>query len=110
MLLAALSRRDFAWTSSASSGFTRSLAEVESEVQQKIWPAMRASLFVWPLATGVNLVLVPLPYRVLFVNVVGMGYGMLMSWMANDARVHVERAAGRTAARLRPTESGVIAS
>ena len=76
----------FAWSSSASSGFRRSLAEVRSDVEASLWPALRASLAVWPAATWFNLTYVALPYRVLFVNGVGFGYGALMSWMANDRR------------------------
>ena len=74
----------FAWISSAQSGFTRPVAQVKSDVCRKLWPAMQASFLVWPIVTGLNIVFVPLQYRVLFVNLAGMGYGMLMSWMANE--------------------------
>jgi len=73
----------FGWVSSASSGFSRSLREVRADVDARLWPALQASFVVWPAATLFNLAYVAMPYRVLFTNVVGMGYGMLMSWMAN---------------------------
>ena len=73
----------FAWISSSSSGFTRSLSDVSSDVRARLWPALKASVAVWPAAIYVNLAFVALPYRVLFVNVIGMGYGMMLSYMAN---------------------------
>ena len=59
--------------------------EMTREVSRNLIPALQASVYVWPAATALNVSLVPLPYRVLFVNTVSLGYGMLMSWMANDA-------------------------
>lgn len=73
----------FAWISLASSGFTRSIADVKAEVNDKLWPGVRAGLAVWPATIYFNVRFVPLKYRVLFTNVVGVGYGMLMSRMAN---------------------------
>lgn len=72
----------FAWVSAASSGFRRSLAEIQTDVSEKLWPAWKAGLAVWPATIYLNVRFVPLKYRVLFTNVVGVGYGMLMSTMA----------------------------
>jgi len=75
----------FAWTSAARSGFAHSLSEVKADVEVKLLPALKANLLVWPAAVYLNVTLVPLNYRVLFVNGVGLGYGMLMTWMAHHA-------------------------
>lgn len=72
----------FAWVSAASSGFRRSLTEVKAEVSEKLWPAWKTGLAVWPATIYLNVRFIPLKYRVLFTNVVGVGYGMLMSTMA----------------------------
>merc|ERR1711998_203325 len=74
----------FAWVSCASSGFTHSLSEVKAEVGEKLLPAMKTGLAVWPAALYFNLVFVPLRFRVLCTNFVGLGYGTLMSKMANS--------------------------
>ena len=67
-----------------------------SDVEQKLWPALQASASIWPAAICLNIAYVPIDYRVLFVNVVGLGYGMLMNWMANWQR---ERAKTSTLVR-----------
>ena len=54
------------------------------DVRERLWPALRASATVWPAAIYINVTFIALPYRVLFVNVVGMGYGMMLSYMANQ--------------------------
>lgn len=38
---------------------------------------------MWPVAQAVNFALVPLQLRVLFVNVVALGWSMFLSSMAN---------------------------
>ena len=65
----------FAWISSASSGFMRPLTEVRADAWDRLWPALKASYMVWPAAIYMNVSFVPLPYRVLFVNVVGLYLG-----------------------------------
>ena len=54
------------------------------EVSSKFWDALKVNYFVWPLAIFVNVTFVPLPYRVLFVNIIGLGYGGFLSYAAND--------------------------
>lgn len=73
----------FAYMSIVSSCFTRTVAEVHKDVQEKFWPAMQAGFAIWPAAIYINISYVPLHYRVLFVNVIGFGYGMLMNSMAH---------------------------
>jgi protein Mpv17 len=73
-----------AWIASASSGFSSSQAEVVAEVREKFVPAMQASWCVWPAAIAVNIRFVPSDYRVLFLNVIGLGYGIIMSRLANE--------------------------
>lgn len=73
----------FAWIAFASSGFTATRAELLDDVRQKLWPAWKTGVCVWPAAICVNLIFIPPHYRVLFSNTVGLGYGMIMNWMAN---------------------------
>ena len=49
-------------------------------------PACAATASTPAATVYLNISFVPLDYRVLFGNVVGLGYGMLMSYMANRAR------------------------
>ena len=56
----------------------------KEEVSAKFWGAMKVNWCVWPLAIFINVSYVPLPYRVLFVNCVGLGYGGFLSYAAND--------------------------
>ena len=95
----------FSWVAAAKSGFSRSLAEVKADVEAKLLPALKANLVVWPAAIFVNVTLVPLNYRVLFVNGVGLGYGMLMTWMAHspEPKMSTVAASSPDAERTRKT-------
>ena len=96
----------FSWIASASSGFTLSVSEIKDKVSEKLLPALTASLAIWPAAIYFTVTHVPLPYRVLSTNIVGLGYGMLMSWMANSHReepVPIAEPAGR----LKRSDSGM---
>ena len=55
-----------------------------NELKAKLWPAMKVSYIVWPAALLLNFTFVPIPFRVLFTNCVGLGYGAFMSFLAND--------------------------
>lgn len=41
---------------------------------------------IWPIATSVNLWLVPLQYQVLFANVVGLFWNVILSYIAYDEK------------------------
>lgn len=56
-----------------------------------IWQTMKkdylrviiAGALVWPPAQMVNFLVVPLPYRVLFINVIGLGWSTYTSFVAS---------------------------
>eukprot|EP00966_Prymnesium_polylepis_P078483 1819352-Prymnesium_polylepis.1 len=74
----------FAYISLATNG--GSTERVTSDVHERLWPTLRTGFAVVPGVLLFNLALVPLRYRVLFVNVVlGMGYGGYINWMGNRA-------------------------
>ena len=61
------------------------------ESMNSIWRTMKkdflrviiAGAIVWPPAQMVNFLYVPLPYRVLFINVVGLGWSTYTSFVAS---------------------------
>jgi len=53
-------------------------------VKEKWWSAVVADWKLWPLATLVNFTFVPHHYRILFVNFVGVFWGVYMSWLQNS--------------------------
>ena len=58
------------------------LAGATRDVRARLPGIMRANWTIWPLFSFVNLYLVPLEYRVLFMNVVGVAYNTALSYLA----------------------------
>ncbi|PYH75546.1 putative integral membrane protein, Mpv17/PMP22 family [Aspergillus uvarum CBS 121591] len=56
------------------------------KLSRSYWDALRANWTVWPAVQAVNLFLVPLPFRVLVVNVVNVGWNCFMSLINNAPR------------------------
>ena len=101
----------FAWISWASSGFTRSPTDVNKDVRERLLPAICAGWTVWPAAVALSIAIVPQHYRVLITNCIGLGYGMLMSYMANEeskARFPSLSSWVPSASRLVRRESGLV--
>jgi len=46
--------------------------------------ALRANYMIWPFVQGVNFKLVPLEHRVLFVNVISIGWNCYLSYLNNS--------------------------
>jgi len=46
---------------------------------------------IWPIATTVNLWLVPLQYQVLFANVVGLFWNVILSYIAYDEKTPADK-------------------
>lgn len=65
--------------------------ESEGENLQAIWQTMKkdwgrviiAGAIVWPPAQMINFLVVPLPYRILFINLVGLGWSTYTSFVAS---------------------------
>ncbi|KFH45512.1 hypothetical protein ACRE_036540 [Hapsidospora chrysogenum ATCC 11550] len=48
------------------------------------WPALKANWMVWPFVQMVNFTFLPLQHRVLFANVVSIGWNSYLSWVNNQ--------------------------
>jgi hypothetical protein len=74
-----------------ASGLFISRGLIAGESMNSIWRTMKkdflrviiAGAIVWPPAQMVNFLYVPLPYRVLFINVVGLGWSTYTSFVAS---------------------------
>lgn len=54
-----------------------------AQISEKLWPTLQVNWVVWPVLQGFNMSVVPLPYRVLFVNVASLFWSAFLSNMAN---------------------------
>lgn len=70
----------------------RDLRGTALSVKEKMWPTLRVNWVVWPVVQAVNFSLVPLQFRVLFVNIVGLFWSGFLSLQAN------KKVAGKEAA------------
>lgn len=66
--------------------FLSSMAVMEGNSAQKKlettwWPALKTNWLVWPAVQTVNFTFLPLQYRVLFANVVSIGWNSYLSWV-----------------------------
>lgn len=48
-------------------------ADPMERLRTTLLPSYKANLMIWPLVQGINFSIVPLDYRVLFVNVISLG-------------------------------------
>jgi len=62
----------------------RTLTEGRRIVEDKTWPTLLVNWKIWPLAQVINMYFVPVSLRVLFLNVVGLGYNTILSRIANS--------------------------
>jgi len=70
-----------AFLSTAAHG---SAAHIEADMREKLEPLLRAGYAVIPPVMLVNLMVVPLRFRVLFINtLLGVGYGSYMNYVIN---------------------------
>jgi hypothetical protein len=52
-----------------------------NEVMQKFIPVQINNLKIWPILTGINFFLVPIQFRVLFDNILGIFWNIYLSWV-----------------------------
>uniref|UniRef100_A0A7S0G6S3 Peroxisomal membrane protein MPV17 n=1 Tax=Rhodosorus marinus TaxID=101924 RepID=A0A7S0G6S3_9RHOD len=55
--------------------------EIEGEVREKLWPTMKVNWTVWPIAHLINFRFIPSSQRILYINVIQVGYNAFLSTM-----------------------------
>lgn len=59
------------------------------KVETTWWPTVQTNWLVWPAVQAVNFTFLPLQHRVLFANVVSIGWNSYLSWV-NGKEADVE--------------------
>lgn len=72
----------------AIGAFLSSMAVMEGgspsrKLQTTWWPALTANWCVWPFVQFVNFTFLPLQHRLLFANVISIGWNSYLSWVSN---------------------------
>lgn len=52
-------------------------------VKSKIWETLLTNWKIWPTATMINFMFVPIQYRVLFANFVGLFWNIYLSYISS---------------------------
>ena len=52
------------------------------KIQDKLWPTLKVNWVVWPVLQGINLSVVPLQYRILYINFCSIFWSAYLSNMA----------------------------
>jgi hypothetical protein len=52
-------------------------------IQDKLWPTLKVNWVVWPVLQGVNLSVVPAPYRLLYINFCSLFWSAYLSSVAS---------------------------
>ncbi|XP_001601148.1 mpv17-like protein 2 [Nasonia vitripennis] len=63
----------------------RNLKEINSEVKLKLVDTWKVDCMFWPPTQFINFMLIPLQYRVMYINFMTMIYDMFLSYMKYDA-------------------------
>lgn len=66
--------------------FLGSMATMEGKsanerLQKAWWPALSTNWMVWPFVQVINFTYVPLVHRILFANIVSIGWNSYLSWV-----------------------------
>ncbi|EGX89906.1 integral membrane protein, Mpv17/PMP22 family, putative [Cordyceps militaris CM01] len=64
-----------------SSMATMEGASAQERLEKTWWPALQTNWMVWPFVQTINFAFLPLQYRVLFANVVSIGWNSYLSWV-----------------------------
>lgn len=64
-----------------SSMATMERASVKERLDNVWWPALKANWMLWPFVQVVNFTFLPLQHRVLFANIVSIGWNCYLSWV-----------------------------
>ncbi|KAI5462133.1 putative integral membrane protein, Mpv17/PMP22 family [Mariannaea sp. PMI_226] len=76
--------------------FLSSMAAMEgASVKQRLtnvwWPALSTNWMVWPFVQMINFTFLPLQHRVLFANLVSIGWNSYLSWVNTQTGGDVEK-------------------
>jgi len=63
----------------------KSTAATVGVIKDKTWSTLLVNWQIWPIAQVINMYFVPVTLRVLFLNVVGLGYNTILSRIANSS-------------------------
>lgn len=69
----------FAWTQSLRG----TPEQIPCEVSEKLVPTTMAGWRLWPAAQAVNFFIIPLQFRVVFINIVAVGWTCILSKIGN---------------------------
>lgn len=58
-------------------------AAAAKDVSEKLWPTTLTSWKLWPAAQALNFTLVPVQYRVIFINLVAVAWTCMLSSTVN---------------------------
>jgi hypothetical protein len=80
------------WTVAINCGFffTTTLMETGDasagiqKIKDKLWPTLKVNWVVWPVLQGINLSVVPLQYRILYINFCSIFWSAYLSNMASS--------------------------
>ncbi|KAM4058103.1 peroxisomal protein [Hirsutella rhossiliensis] len=64
-----------------SSMATMEGASPKERLQRTWWPALQTNWMVWPFVQIVNFTFLPLQHRVLFANIISIGWNCYLSWV-----------------------------
>lgn len=62
----------------------KTLTDAQQVVADKTWPTLLVNWKIWPVCQVINMYFVPVSLRVLFLNVIGLGYNTILSRIANN--------------------------
>jgi Mpv17 / PMP22 family len=54
------------------------------KIEDKLWPTLKVNWVVWPVLQAVNLSVVPLQYRILYINFCSIFWSAYLSNMASS--------------------------
>jgi len=54
-------------------------------IQEKLWPTLKVNWLFWPGIVAINVALVPIQYRILFVNFISLFWSAYLSHQANTS-------------------------
>ncbi|KAJ6443014.1 Mpv17/PMP22 [Purpureocillium lavendulum] len=64
-----------------SSMATMEGASAKERLEKTWWPALKTNWMIWPFVQFVNFTFLPLQHRVLFANVISIGWNCYLSWV-----------------------------